>query len=139
MTKIKATYLTNTINSLKNLLFFILSALVLSSCASTKSASTAPSPAGNWDYSITGTPEGNFSGVLVIEQINDTYTAKMTNAAGDLAIEKYAYDKATMKMTGEFDYSGNLVLFYGLMAGDEITGSMSTGGMSFPFKATRKK
>ena len=124
---------------MKHLLYFMLFALVLSSCASTKSTSTAPSPAGNWDYAITGTPEGNFSGVLIIEQINDTYTAKMTNAAGDLPIAKYNYDKATMKMSGEFDYSGNLVLFDGVMAGDEITGTMSTGGMSFPFKATRKK
>lgn len=124
---------------MKNLFFFALCAFVLSSCASTKSASTAPSPAGNWDYSITGTPEGNFSGVLVIEQINDTYTAKMTNAAGDLPIEKYTFDKATMKMNGEFDYSGTLVLFDAMMAGDEINGSMTAGGMGFPFKATRKK
>ncbi len=124
---------------MKHLLYFTLFALVLSSCATTKPTSKAPSPAGNWDYEITGTPEGNFNGVLVINQINDTYTAKMTSASGDLPIEKYAYDKATMKMSGEFDYSGNLVLFDGLMNVDEINGSMSTGGMSFPFKATRKK
>ncbi len=124
---------------MKNLLFFALCALVLSSCASTKSASTAPSPAGNWDYSITDTPQGNFNGILVIEQVNDTYTAKLTGDTGDLPIQKYAYDKATMKMTGEFDYSGTPVIFDAVMAGDEINGSMSAGGTPFPFKATRKK
>jgi hypothetical protein len=124
---------------MKNLFFFALGAFVLSSCASTKSTSTAPSPAGNWDYSITDTPQGNFSGVLVIQQVNDGYTAKLTGDTGDAPIEKYVYDKTTMKMTGEFDYSGNLVLWDAIMVGDEITGTMSTGGMGFPFKATRKK
>jgi hypothetical protein len=124
---------------MKNLFYLALCAFVLSSCASTKSTSKAPSPTGNWDYTITGTPEGNFSGVLLIEQINDTYTAKMTSNAGDLPIEKYMYDKVTMKMSGEFDYSGTLVLFDAVMVGDEINGSMAAGGMGFPFKATRKK
>lgn len=49
------------------------------------------------------------------------------------------YDKSTMKMSGEFDYSGTLVLFDAVMVGDEINGSMSAGGMGFPFKGTRKK
>jgi hypothetical protein len=124
---------------MKNLFYFAVCLLLLSSCASTKSASTAPSPNGNWDYTITGTPAGDFNGVLVIEQVNDTYTAKMTSSSGDLPIEKYAYDKATMKMSGEFNYSGTLVLFDATMAGDEIIGTMSAGGTGFPFKATRKK
>ncbi|MBL7870254.1 MAG: hypothetical protein JNM78_01480 [Cyclobacteriaceae bacterium] len=124
---------------MKRILYLMLSALLLFSCATTKSTSRTPSPHGNWDYTITGTPEGNFSGVLIITQINDTYTAKITSSAGDLPIEKYMYDKSTMKMSGEFDYSGTLVLFDAVMVGDEINGSMSAGGMGFPFKGTRKK
>lgn len=72
---------------MKRILYLMLSALLLSSCATTKSTSRTPSPHGNWDYTITGTPEGNFSGVLIITQINDTYTAKITSSAGDLPIE----------------------------------------------------
>jgi hypothetical protein len=124
---------------MKNVHYFVFAALLLSSCASTKSTSKVPSPEGNWDYSITGTPEGDFNGVLTIAKIDDGYTAKMAINGGELSIEKYTYNEATMKMAGEFDYSGNLVLFDAIMVGDEIKGSMSAGGMGFPFSATRKQ
>jgi hypothetical protein len=124
---------------MKKVFYFVLTVLLLSSCASTKSTSKVPSPEGNWDYSITETPEGDFKGVLTIAKIDDGYTAKMAINGGELSIEKYTYNETTMKMAGEFDYSGNLVLFDAIMVGDEINGSMSTGGMGFPFKATRKK
>jgi len=124
---------------MKHLFYFMLGALLLTSCATTKTTSKVPSPIGDWDYAITGTPEGNFSGVLTITEINNVYTAKMASGAGDLMIEKFTYDKTTMKVAGELDYSGTLVLFDAVMNNDEMTGAMSAGGMGFPFKATRKK
>lgn len=123
---------------MKNLLYIFVGLLLLSSCASTKT-SKAPSPAGKWDYTITGTPEGDFSGVLTISEVDKTYSAIMASSAGDLPIDKYLYDKETKKMSGEFYYSGALVLFDAVLAVDQIDGAMSTSGMSFPFKATRKK
>lgn len=123
---------------MKNLLYIFVGLLLLSSCASTKT-SKAPSPNGTWDYTITGTPEGDFSGVLTISEVDKTLSAKMASNVGDLVIDKYLYNKETMKMSGEFYYSGALVLFDAVLAVDQIDGAMSTSGMNFPFKATRKK
>ncbi len=123
---------------MKNLFYIFVGLLLLSSCASTKT-SKAPSPNGTWDYTITGTPEGDFSGVLTISEVDKTLSAKMASNVGDLVIDKYLYNKETMKMSGEFYYSGALVLFDAVLAVDQIDGAMSTSGMNFPFKATRKK
>lgn len=94
---------------------------------------------GQWDYSITGTPQGDFSGVMTVEEVNQALTTKLSSNGSDLPIEKFVYDKATKKMSGEFDYSGTPVQMDAVMEGDQITGTMSAGGMAFPFKATRKK
>jgi hypothetical protein len=123
---------------MKNLLYIFLGLLLLTSCASTKT-SKAPSPTGNWDYTITGTPEGDFVGVMTISEVDKIYSAKMATSAGEVPLDKYLYDKETKKMSGEFYYSGTLVLFDAVFAVDQIDGGMSAGGMSFPFKATRKK
>ena len=42
-------------------------------------------------------------------------------------------------MTGEVYYNGTPVLFDAVMEGEALNGTMSAGGMNFPFKATRKK
>lgn len=123
---------------MKNLLYIFLGLFLLSSCASTK-ASKTPTPAGNWDYTITGTPEGDFAGVMTISIVDKIYSAKMVTSAGEITIDKFLYNKETKKMSGEFYYSGTLVLFDAVLVVDQIDGGMSAGGMSFPFKATRKK
>lgn len=121
-------------------LSFLCAALLLSACVTTQTSSTRePSPVGQWDYSITGTPQGDFSGVMTVEEVNQALTTKLSSNGSDLPIEKFVYDKATKKMSGEFDYSGTPVQMDAVMEGDLITGTMSAGGMAFPFKATRKK
>ncbi len=123
---------------MKNLLYIFLALLLLSSCASTK-ASKAPTAAGNWDYTITGTPEGDFAGIMTISEVDKVYNAKMAMSSGETTIDKFIYNKETKKMSGELYYSGTLVLFDAVLVVDQIDGSMSASGMSFPFKATRKK
>ncbi len=124
---------------MKNLLYLFVGLALLSSCATTKSTSKAPSPTGNWDYTISGTPEGDFAGVMTIAEVDKTLTAKMVSNGSEIPIEKFTYNKETKKLAGEFYYSGTPVLFDATLVVDEITGSMSAGGMGFPFKATRKK
>jgi len=123
---------------MKNLLYIFLGLFLLSSCAATKT-SKAPSPTGNWDYTITGTPEGDFTGVLTIAEVDKALTAKMISNGAELSIEKFMYDKETKKLSGEFEYSGTLVLLDAVMTDDQLSGAISAGGMGFPFKATRKK
>ena len=123
---------------MKYLFYLALAALILTSCASAKLAK-APSPTGNWDYTISGTPEGDFTGVMTIAEVDKILTAKMVSGGTELTIEKFTYDKETKKLAGELDYSGTPVLFDAVMTDDQLTGAMSAGGMGFPFKATRKK
>jgi hypothetical protein len=120
-------------------LIFVFVALMIASCASTKTSKVVITPAGNWDYSITGTPEGDFNGVMSIVAQDKVYTAKMNASGSELPIEKFTWDEATKKVGGELYYSGTSVLFDATLAGEEMIGTMSAGGMNFPFKATRQK
>lgn len=131
--------------------------LVLAACGGTKSSTTASSsatpvsapaaatvavsPAGDWDYVITGTPEGDFKGVLKITPVAAAFSAKMVSAGsgGELVVDKFTFVKETSKVTGEVPYNGYTVAMDAVLAGDEMKGSMSAGGMDFPFNATRKK
>jgi hypothetical protein len=123
---------------MKSILVLAAGLLIFSSCATTK-MSKSPSPTGDWDYSVTGTPEGDFTGLMTIAQVEQKYTAKFKLSGYDTNLDKFLYDSKTKKMTGEFYYSGTLVIFTGLLEGDAISGSMSAGGSDYPFKATRKK
>lgn len=123
---------------MKNVLYLMFAMVMLSSCATTKTSTLAVSPAGNWDYVITGTPEGDFSGVMTIIDENKIYTAKMTANGSEINIYKFTWDATTMKIGGEFNYSNYTVLLDAGMAAEEMIGTMSVEGMSFPFKATRK-
>jgi hypothetical protein len=122
-----------------NKLFLLLAVIALYSCASTKTSKTAITPAGDWEYLIAGTPEGDFKGIMNITKQGDTYTAKMNANGSELALEKFTWNPETKKVNGELYYSGTQVLFDATLNGDELVGDMSAGGMSFPFKATRKK
>jgi hypothetical protein len=123
---------------MKKILSLLFIAITITACVATKTTTKAPSPSGNWGYAITGTPEGDFKGEMIISEVDKTLTAKLVSAAGEIPIDKFMYNKETQKMSGELYYSGALVLFDGLFNTNEITGNMSTSGMSFPFKATRK-
>jgi hypothetical protein len=123
---------------MKNLIFVFV-ALIIASCASTKTSKVVITPAGNWDYNISGTPEGDFSGVMSIVSENKLYSAKMTASGSEITIYKFTWDEPTMKVGGEFNYSNYTVLLDAALAGEEMVGTMSVEGMSFPFKATRKK
>jgi hypothetical protein len=135
-------YLTTKTNFIMKQLVFVLFALAIVSCAApkvSKTAEVAVTPAGDWDYTITGTPEGDFAGVLNIVNQNNAYAVKLNAGGNELPIEKFTWNPETKKVNGELYYSGTSVLFDAVMNGDEMVGDMSAGGMSFPFKATRKK
>jgi len=123
---------------MKKLFVFMITALVITSCATTKT-SKAVSPAGSWDYTITGTPEGDFFGVLDIATQDKNYVAKMLASGSEIPVNNFIWEAATSKVGGDFNYSGYTVYLDASMAGEAITGSVTTEGMSFPFKATRKK
>ena len=64
-------------------LFVIMAVAFLAACASTKSAKEN-SPAGEWEYSIQGTPEGDFSGIMTITKTENGYTGQLGTSQGTL-------------------------------------------------------
>jgi hypothetical protein len=130
---------------MKKLLLSSFVLLLIASCSSTKTASTAASskpvvtPAGEWDFSIKETPEGDFTGLMTVGQADKNFTAKLTTMGSDLPFERFTWDESNKKVGGELFYGGTSVTLDATLVEEEISGFMSTSGMSFPFKATRKK
>ena len=120
---------------MKKLIYFFVSFIIIS-CASTKLAMV---PVGGWDYSITGTPNGDFSGVLTVTLEGEKYTASLKSQLGEIKFSETQYDKATKKLTGTFDFEGTPIEFESTTEGDAMKGSVSAGGGSWPFNASRKK
>jgi hypothetical protein len=119
---------------MKKLPILILSTVLMAACA------TKPTPAGVWDYSVEGTPEGDVKGVMTIAQKDGkSFGAVMQSNGSELAMDKFAYDEESRKLLGEFFFSGLLVKFDAVQVEEEINGAMWVSGIDFPFKATRKK
>ena len=112
--------------------------LLLAACATTK-VSKKITPVGEWDYSIKNTPQGDFSGIMIVSLQDNVYSAKLNSDGGELPFEKCGWDAATKTITGMFYYSGTPIDFTAVLNGEELTGTMAAGGGEFPFAATRIK
>jgi hypothetical protein len=117
---------------------YLLFVIALASCATVKTKQVAITPVGDWDYAITGTPNGDYSGVLVITEKESILSAAMKNSEGELPFNKMSFDKATNIVTGTFSFQGMDLDFSATLAGEKMAGTISTGGYAFPFNATRK-
>jgi hypothetical protein len=76
---------------------------------------------------------------MTISEVDKVHAAKLSLNGGEVTLEKFIYNKETKKMSGELDYQGTPVYFDAILIVDDIDGGMAGGGMTFPFKATRKK
>ena len=113
-----------------NLMLFF--CLTLAGCASV-------TPVGSWDYTVTGTPNGDYAGTMIITKIKKQYAATLNSQGGDLPFKKFSFDPKTKKSTGDFDYQGTPIYFDATVKETDMEGNMSTDDAKFPFKATRKK
>lgn len=112
--------------------------LLLSACATVKTAKI-PGPEGEWDYSITGTPNGDYAGVMAITKNESSYTGSLNTSEGSTPLTNLSYKPEEKKLEAEFDYNGMTILLTGLVNGDVFDGTVSTGDYQFPMKGTRKK
>ena len=124
---------------MKNLFAFVILVIVFYSCATTKTSKVEITPAGTYIYSITNTPEGDFTGDFIITSQDKNYTAKLNAAGSELIFNTCTWDPANNKVTGDFIYSGYNIYFEAILNGEELNGSVSAEGESFSFKSTRKK
>ncbi len=118
---------------MKRLILPLFLIALLASCASV-------GPTGTWDYSVTGTPQGDYTGIMTVTRQKVGYVAKMNGQqAGEIAFEKFSFDKKSKLSKGLFYFSGAEITFSAAVTKEQMKGSMSTSGMDFPFLATRKK
>ena len=97
-------------------------------------------PVGSWDYTVTGTPNGDYAGTLIVTKNKKQYAATLnTPGADDLPFKKFSFDPKTKKASGDFDYQGTPISFDATVKENDMAGNMSTDDAQFPFKATRKK
>ena len=116
---------------MKRIIFLCAFGLLVTSCA--------PGPVGTWNYSVTGTPQGDYAGVMTISKINKGYSATLNSQGTETRFNKFNYIKEGKKTEGDFDFSGTNILFSAQLNKDQLNGTMSTSGMEFTFKATRSK
>lgn len=117
---------------MKKFLILFVVGLMAASCASL-------SPVGTWNYTISGTPQGDFTGAMEVTKQEAGYAATLRSANGEMKFEQFTFDKKTAKSTGTFYYQSMGVNFDAAVTKAAMDGSVSVQGMSFPFKAARKK
>ncbi|NJM24881.1 MAG: hypothetical protein HC859_04540 [Bacteroidia bacterium] len=122
----------------RSIYYTLLLCVLLSACATVKTAKI-PGPEGEWDYAITGTPNGDYSGVMAITNANNALAGVLRTSDGDAPLNNLVYKAEEKKLEGEFDYNGMTVVLSGIVEGDAFKGTVSTGGYEFPMTAARKK
>jgi hypothetical protein len=109
---------------------------ILLSCAGTKNAWT---PVGNWDYTVSDTPNGDTFGTLIVSEEAGSYTGKLRSPEyGDAVISKFALDENN-SLSGTFEMAGLELNISGTFEGDVFTGTIDAGyNGSFPIVANRQ-
>lgn len=108
--------------------------VVCFSCATSK---VAVNPIGEWNVTVTGTPYGEMAGKLVVSGSPKAWKASLRIQGEDITMDRYSHDGKTGESTGAFFFQGNSVTYTGKQSGASLAGTMSAGGMDFPFKGTR--
>ncbi len=106
--------------------------LSLAGCASV-------SPVGSWDYTVTGTPNGDYAGTMIVTKNKKVFAATLNSQGADLPFKKFSFDPKTKKTSGDFDYQGTPIYLDASVDENDMAGNLSTDDAKFPFKATRKK
>lgn len=112
-------------------------------CASTAKMA-APSPAGEWEYIVLNTPQGDATGTMMIDTEGGVYSGEialeMLNQV--VAMTDVAYLDSTFMFKATFDADGQMIDTATRMTlnGNMMTGKMDvTGFGEFVINATRKE
>ncbi len=117
--------------SLTSILFVAL--LWLASCASSKTM--AYDPAGTWNYSVTGTPNGTVDGTMIISKNGDNYTGEMQSSLGNAAMDNLKIEDNALNASLYFQ--GTELSVNGTFEGDTFDGEVVAGYDSFGMTASR--
>lgn len=139
-------------NLAKQFLFLlgVTSLLSFGACSSTKKT-TAASPAstqpaalsnsassylGTWSFLVTGTPDGDTKGDMIISQNGNVLKGMISSGVGQSEIKDLKI--VNNILTGVFDYNGMSINMAGTFNGNNFEGKVEAQGYSFPMTATKK-
>lgn len=123
-------------------ILIILAGFIWAGCATTKTASTktaapeAVSYAGDWDYTVADTPNGDVSGVMVLTKTDAGYDGKMTSDMGELELNDLTI--VDNKLSATFEIQGMELDVSGTFDGVNYKGSVGMDSNVFPMIATKK-
>lgn len=111
--------------------------LIFSGCSATKKTAGA-GVEGTWEYAITGAPQGDVHGNMMITKVSNVYKGTLNLPDGTQTdISNLAIVKKVL--TGKFEFSNMTIDMTGTFETDKYTGTVSSQGYSFPMTATKKK
>jgi len=105
----------------------------LAGCASSKSM--AYDPSGNWNYTVTGTPNGTVEGTMTITKNGDSYSGELQSPIGSTNLNNLKIEGQTL--SADFYYSGTEIQMSGTFDGDSFDGEVAAGYDSFDMTANR--
>jgi len=96
------------------------------------------SPVGNWDYLVSGTPNGDVPGTMVLEEMEGVYSGKFMSDMGDLVLENLVYSEEE-GLSATFYYQGIEFALTGAFMEEEFTGTVDGGPQVGAFPMTAKR
>jgi hypothetical protein len=100
-------------------------------------SSAAFSPLGTWAYEMLGTPEGDFTGDIILEKGKEGVTGILKSSLGEIPLKNIEIDGQNMKAS--FDAQGYQADMTGSFEGEGYQGNVSIAGYSFPVTMTKKQ
>lgn len=133
------------------LLMLPVAILSLGGCSSSKKTASAPPPAtptapaapvvtsyiGTWNFTVTGTPDGDTKGEMTISQAGNVLKGIISSGDGGQS-EIKDLKIVNNVLTGLFDYNGMSINMTGTFNGNSFEGKVEAQGYAFPMTATKK-
>lgn len=134
-------------NILRNLTLLLLSAALIIGigCSASKKTGNVPkdnksvsytSYTGTWPFVVTGTPEGDTKGDMIISVNGDVLKGTIAAGGGQVDIENIKIENNVL--TGVFNYNGMSINMIGTFTGNSYEGKVEAQGYAFPMTATKK-
>ena len=131
---------------MKRLLLFTTVLLLTFGCSSSKKVVDASSqdvvskadPAiGVWIYTITGLPDGDTSGKLIISKEGNAYQGSISSELGDVDLNECVIEGNKLTK-GVFEAQGFEVELSGIFEATNFTGKLFAAGFEFPVTAVKE-
>ncbi len=113
--------------------FFISLLLVGIGCSASKKA--VYTPAGNWNYTVLNTPQGDIKGTMMITKEEESFAGVLKSSNGTINMKDVSIEENVLSST--FYYEGYKFNFKGTFEGEAFNGNISFSDGEFAVNATR--